>query len=246
MNEMASFQECGYAHIKGVFHEKLLEQVAAGAVEHGAPALPVAQHVFQPTDSVLLHFEPLFTDTRLLEFAHKALRSKIKVSLLEYVQTPTEGSRYDHETIGHGWNRDTRIGIHRDGAWIDRDVGVVNPPMLSLKVAIWCSDVSIGDGNLRVWPRSHLFAAARDFQAHEHVDIQAQAGDVTWFDRRIFHSRTHNLGNKTRRVVFLEFSVTWIKRKQNFQVNIGTLKMLSPIGHQLLQDAVDPWACYWP
>lgn len=246
MSELVSFRKLGYVHIPGVFPEELLKQVEAGAVVCGAAALPTTQRVFQPAGRALLHFEPLFADSRLVEFAREALSSKVKVSFLEYVQTPPEERQYDGKNIGHGWRDNTRLGIHRDGAWIDRDLQAGYPPMLTLKAAIWLSSIGPEDGHLRLWPGSHRLAGPNGLDAQEHADVHAQAGDVTWFDRRLFHSRTHNLGNKTRRAIFVEYSVTWIKRKQEFQVDADTLGLLSPTGIQLLQDPQDPWNCYWP
>jgi len=150
-----------------------------------------------------------------------------------------------------GYDPVTGVGVHRDGAWLDKDLGLLLPPMLTLKAAIWLSDVRIGDGNLRVFPGTHILDTATlktlnptKIKFHE---VEARAGDATFFDRRIFHTRTWNRSVNRRLMVFIEFSVTWLRRKQNFYVSdMMKDNMHEKIVEELLMEPVNPWSYYWP
>ena len=94
------------------------------------------------------------------------------------------------------------------------------PPRMSLKVAFWLSDVSVpGRGNMLIVPGSH---ERNTLPRPDHPElgfeppagaepVLASAGDALVFDRRLWHSRSDNLSEYTRRVVFLAYSFRWVR-----------------------------------
>ncbi|MEQ1684263.1 MAG: phytanoyl-CoA dioxygenase family protein [Burkholderiaceae bacterium] len=245
------FRELGYAHVTGAFSARLLANIERGLCATCENSDPSRHSVQQPAGRALLELQELFADARLVEFARRALKAKVKLSLIEFAQTPTERFVHqDGDSLRLGWSNATGVGIHRDGAWLEQDMDVAAPPMLTLKAAIWFSDVGLGDGNLRLWPGSHalrcLNTSAFCPPDHAHLDICAKAGDVTWFDRRTFHSRTLNASSSIRKVAFVEYSVTWLKRKQDLRIDAATRGGLSDRAKELVLDPVDHWSLYWP
>ena len=83
----------------------------------------------------------------------------------------------------------------------------------------WLSDVSEeGRGNLTVIPGSHKTnwlagPPKRDVPwpaPAGAIQVKVNAGDVVFFDRRIWHARSYNYSEITRRCVFLGYTYRWI------------------------------------
>jgi Phytanoyl-CoA dioxygenase (PhyH) len=108
---------------------------------------------------------------------------------------------------------------HQDGGRQNREIEVSPRPRLSVKLGFWLSDVSeTGRGNLMVIPGSHKTdwlpgppARTVEWPTPEGaIEVQVGPGDVIFFDRRIWHGRSNNYSDVTRKVVFVGYTYRWI------------------------------------
>jgi phytanoyl-CoA dioxygenase PhyH len=136
-------------------------------------------------------------------------------------------------------------GWHQDGGRQNLDLECDPRPRLSLKVAYWLSDVSeSGRGNMLVIPGSHERntlsrpSPGRFEEPQGAEPILAAPGDALIFDRRLWHSRSDNLSELTRKAVFLAYSYRWIRPRDEFDVDrrSARFRRLSPVRRQLLGD----------
>jgi hypothetical protein len=88
-----------------------------------------------------------------------------------------------------------------------------------VKLAFWLSDVSEpGRGNLTIVPGSHktnwlVGPPRRDIewpQPEGAIQVTVNPGDVLFFDRRIWHARSDNYSDITRKVAFFGYTYRWI------------------------------------
>jgi ectoine hydroxylase len=119
---------------------------------------------------------------------------------------------------------------HQDGGRQNREIETDPRPRLSVKLAYWLSDVSeTGRGNLTLIPGSHTTnwlpgPPARGVPWPEPegtIQVQVNAGDLVFFDRRIWHARSDNLSEITRKVVFLGYTYRWIAIRDEVNEIIG-------------------------
>jgi ectoine hydroxylase len=136
-------------------------------------------------------------------------------------------------------------GWHQDGGRQNLELEGDPRPRMSLKVAFWLSDVSApGRGNLLIVPGSHESnALPRPDHPELGFDppddatpVLASPGDALVFDRRLWHSRSDNLSEHTRRVVFLAYTFRWIRPRDEFGIDPSSERFrgLSPVRRQLL------------
>ncbi|MGF1427883.1 phytanoyl-CoA dioxygenase family protein [Kitasatospora sp. LaBMicrA B282] len=111
-----------------------------------------------------------------------------------------------------------RFEWHQDGGRQNRELETDPRPRLSVKLAYWLSDVSEpGRGNFKVVPGSHLTnridgPPRRDVRWPEPpgaVEVTAAPGDAVFFDRRLWHTRTDNHSELTRKGMFFAYSHRW-------------------------------------
>jgi ectoine hydroxylase-related dioxygenase (phytanoyl-CoA dioxygenase family) len=142
-------------------------------------------------------------------------------------------------------------GWHQDGGRQNLDLDSDPRPRMSLKVAFWLSDVGEpGRGNMLVLPGSHLSnALARPerpglgFELPPGAEpVLASPGDALVFDRRLWHSRSDNLSEHTRRAIFLAYSFRWVRPRDDFGIDTSCerFRNLSPVRRQLLGEPADP------
>ena len=123
---------------------------------------------------------------------------------------------------------------HRDSGRVNSEVMPSNP-RLSIKVAYFISNChKQGMGNMYLSPSSHHnnradFNSPRKsnvetlidpdqhrlywkikYDSHGMVPILANRGDALIFDRRIWHSRSKNLSQVTRKVLFYGYCYRWL------------------------------------
>lgn len=138
-----------------------------------------------------------------------------------------------------------RFEWHQDGGRLNREIETTPRPRLSVKLAYWLSDVSEpGRGNLKVVPGSHLTnwiagPPRRDIEWPDPgnaVELTAEAGDAVLIDRRIWHARSRNYSEHTRKVVFFGYSYRWtVMRDITLPFRLSRwFAQLSPVRQQLL------------
>lgn len=150
-------------------------------------------------------------------------------------------------------------GWHQDGYRQNSDTGSLDPqprPMLSLKVAYVLSDLSRpGRGATRVIPGSHRWnslprppvgADGRQPDPDGAVEITAEPGDAFVFDRRLWHSRSPNRSDLTRKMLFIGYTYRWVRPLDESSVDRSGRwwRGLSPLHRQLLGDG-DHAAHFW-
>jgi ectoine hydroxylase len=138
-----------------------------------------------------------------------------------------------------------RYEWHQDGGRQNREIETDPRPRLSVKLAFWLSDVSRpGRGNLKVWPGSHIRnlidgPPRRDIKWPDPqgaVEVCVKPGDALLFDRRLWHARSGNYSQVTRKAMFFGYTLRWIAiRDELAAVHAGPqFGQLSPVRRQLL------------
>jgi ectoine hydroxylase len=141
--------------------------------------------------------------------------------------------------------RPFRFEWHQDGGRQNREIETDPRPRLSVKLAYWLSDVSEpGRGNFKVVPGSHLTnwisgPPRRDVEWPDPegaIEVCANAGDVVVFDRRIWHARSDNYSDITRKAMFFGYTPRWIAiRDENDGIwSTELAETMNPVQRQLL------------
>jgi ectoine hydroxylase len=136
---------------------------------------------------------------------------------------------------------------HQDGGIINRDLETAPRPRLAVKVAFFLTDVSApGHGNLVVLPGSHRSNRLRRTREDPAgaVPVLASPGDAVVFDRRLWHRRSPNLGEHTRRVLFLAYTYRWIRPRDDLEIPDRIRARATAAQRQLLGEAgrtIDHW-----
>jgi ectoine hydroxylase-related dioxygenase (phytanoyl-CoA dioxygenase family) len=134
---------------------------------------------------------------------------------------------------------------HQDGGRQNRELESDPRPRMSVKLAYWLSDVSsTGRGNLTVVPGSHHTnwlpgPPKRDVpwpSPDGAKQVTVEPGDAVFFDRRLWHARSDNLSDVTRKCVFIGYTYRWVAIRDE----VGHLRgqpwwfRLNPVQRQLL------------
>lgn len=139
---------------------------------------------------------------------------------------------------------------HQDGGIINRDLEGEPRPRMAVKVAYFLTDLSEpGRGNFMVLPGSHLMNQI-DRPADDDNDIPgatpvlAQPGDAVMFDRRLWHARSPNRSDITRKAIFFAYTFRWVRTRDDLEVKPELRDSLTPVRRQLLgeaEHAIDYW-----
>lgn len=138
-----------------------------------------------------------------------------------------------------------RFEWHQDGGRQNRELEGDPRERLSVKFAFWLSDVSVpGRGNFKVIPGSHKTnwiagPPRRDVEWPEpegSVEVCANPGDAVFFDRRLWHTRTNNYSDITRKGMFFAYCPRWIAIRDEIAGadDPAWVESLSPVRQQLL------------
>jgi len=134
-----------------------------------------------------------------------------------------------------------RVAWHQDSMRVNDEIESNPRPRLSLKIGFYLTDVSSPDrGNTLIVPGSHL---------QNEIDCPADGvsnpagseplcvkpGTAVFIDRRIWHSRSPNLCDQTRKVVWFGYSYRWLRPKDPMTVS-HLYPQLDPIARQILGD----------
>lgn len=148
---------------------------------------------------------------------------------------------------GEGW-----LEWHQDSGRVNIELETTPRPRLSLKVAYFLTDVSEpGRGNFYIRPGSHLSdmpvpedEISRDPREQTADDVPDDAmpvcvepGTAVLFDRRLWHSRSPNHSQLTRKALFYGYGYRWIRPKDEMTVE-PLYERCEPIRRQLLGAAV--------
>lgn len=150
-------------------------------------------------------------------------------------------------------------GWHQDGYRQNSDPelidGSVPRPMFSLKVAYVLSDLAeTGRGGTKIIPGSHLWnslARPADTSVYNPdpegtVEITANPGDCFIFDRRLWHSRSPNYSDVTRKMLFIGYTYRWIRPLDDMPVDRASAWWAdrTPVQRQLCGEGTHT-ANYW-
>ncbi len=143
------------------------------------------------------------------------------------------------------------VAWHQDSMRVNDEIESTPRPRLSLKIGYFLTDVSDpGRGNTLVVPGSHRHNAIDCPQDGKSsppgaVPLCVPAGGAVLLDRRIWHSRSANTSNATRKVIWFGYSYRWMKPKDQMTVE-HLYPSLDPIRRQLLGDAISANGTYDP
>jgi hypothetical protein len=134
-----------------------------------------------------------------------------------------------------------RVSWHQDSMRVNDEIESHPRPRLSLKIGFYLTDVSEPDrGNTLIVRGSHLRDeidcppdGVSNPEGSEPVCMRP--GTALLIDRRIWHSRSPNLWNQTRKVVWCGYGYRWLRPKDPMTV-AQLYPQLSPIRRQLLGD----------
>ena len=197
----------GYVHLSGVLSPdevaKIKEVVDELAKEHMNPETGFVHAL----GAAYLHpvLMDLAVDTRLLGVLAGALTPNLHIYHSHIDVHPPEQDQ------PNAWR------WHEDGGRQTADLDY--RARLSAKLGYWLTDCDEpGYGNLEVIPGSnHWTEPLPRTPGHTPagaIPVLAKAGDVTLFERRIWHGRSTNLSDRTRMVVFFGYSPRWIVQRE--------------------------------
>src|SRR5258706_5199572 len=150
-------------------------------------------------------------------------------------------------------------GWHQDGYRQNSDPETMDPnlprPMFSLKIGYVISDLSEkGRGATKVIPGSHLWnslprpadTTIENPDPEGTVEITANPGDCFIFDRRLWHSRSPNYSDITRKMLFIGYTYRWIRNLDDMPIDYDGewWANRTPVQRQLLGEATHT-ANYW-
>jgi ectoine hydroxylase len=144
-----------------------------------------------------------------------------------------------------------RVAWHQDSMRVNDEIETHPRPRLSIKIGYYLTDVSQPDrGNTLVVPGSQLL---------DEIDCPADGvsnppgteplclnpGDAVIIDRRIWHSRSPNQCDQTRKVIWYGYSYRWLRPKDAMTVT-QLYPQLDPIRRQILGDGLSANGTYDP
>jgi ectoine hydroxylase len=148
-------------------------------------------------------------------------------------------------------NQNWSVAWHQDSMRVNDEIESDPRPRLSLKIGFYLTDVSQpGYGNTLIVPASHLnnsLDCPQDGRSNPDgaEPICVPAGSAVIVDRRIWHTRSENASDETRKVVWLGYSYRWLMPKDAMTVQ-HLFPGLTPIQRQILGDRQSANGVYDP
>jgi ectoine hydroxylase len=242
--KLAAFERDGYVVLEGALSpdevERMkaaldrvyAEEVRAGSLEDGGPLHTLA---FCGRDATFLE---LLDHPAVLPTIVELLGPNIYMYHCHCDVHPPE----DDKPQPWGW--------HQDGGVMNRDLESEPRPRISVKVGYFLSDVSEpGRGNFMVLPGSHL-QNRMDRPEDDNNDVPgatpilAKPGDALLFDRRLWHMRSPNRSDITRRAMFFAYIYRWVRPRDELPIRPEVLHAVTPVRAQLLGgggEAINFW-----
>ncbi|MCZ6677250.1 MAG: phytanoyl-CoA dioxygenase family protein [Candidatus Poribacteria bacterium] len=147
--------------------------------------------------------------------------------------------------VAPGTAHKTRLGWHQDSGRVNTEMESTPRPRLSLKIGYFLSDVSeLGRGNFYVIPGSHKWdklglPSDGESNPEEAIPVCVKPGTAVFFDRRLWHARSENYSDVTRKVLFYGYSYRWLRTKDDMTIPPALMERSDPIRRQLLGDGIN-------
>ncbi len=239
--ELAQFREQGYLIVENALDADMIARLEAvcdrlDAAERAATGLPA--------DKILQKFKVMVEDPIFLELLDwptvlpkvwGIMGWNIQHYISHLIMYPPEPDKSVRKSSGTLWHQDGGRPV----------VEMERPhPMLSLKCSYWLSDTTIPEsGTFRILPASHYLDALPaerlpNGEPPGTLDVGVKPGTAVLFDRRLWHTRTFNYSDVTRKVVFIGYSYRWLRGLDYSSMPDDLLAQCDPIRRQLLGDAV--------
>ena len=245
--ELATFRERGYLHIRAALDEAALERLH-GTVDR-LDRSDRERLGLGPGDMVsrfcVIRHDPEFL--RLVDWSRTfpkvwdILGWNIQLYISHLVVYPPEswGGTQCREPV---WHQDSGRPVLE----LERPA-----PRLSVKVAYWLTDTRGPDrGAMEVIPGSHRLDAppagcdAPDWDGL--LRLEAEPGDATIFDRRLWHRHGTNTSEVVRKALFYGYSYRWLRPLDYCAMPRELLERCDPVLRQLLGDGRTEVGWYQP
>lgn len=156
---------------------------------------------------------------------------------------------------GEGW-----MEFHQDSGRVNLEMRTFPQARISLKVAYFLTDVSEpGRGNFYIIPGSHVSGeipisseigrdpaeATSEGIPDGAIPVCAKPGTAVLFDRRLWHGRSANRSDLTRKAIFYGYSYRWVQPKDAMTVE-HLFDRIDPVRKQLLGAVVSNNGRYVP
>ncbi len=244
---MRRFERDGFLHLPGALPDDMLERTLQ-AVDR-LDAAERERLALAPGDMMsrfsVIRFDPSFLE--LVDFAGtlptvwSILGWNIQLYISHLVVYPPEGwgGVQCREPV---WHQDSGRPVLE----LERPA-----PRLSVKVAFWLTDTRAADrGGMELIPGSHGLDApppeADDPAWDGRMRIRARPGDVTVFDRRVWHRHGSNASDAVRKSLFFGYSFRWLRGLDYRALPRELLDRCDPVLRQLLGDGRTEVGWYQP
>ena len=144
-----------------------------------------------------------------------------------------------------------QVAWHQDSMRVNDEMEFHPRPRLSLKIGFYLTDVSEPDrGNTLIVPGSHLedeLECPQDGVSNPEgaEPLCVMPKSAVLIDRRIWHSRSMNRSELTRKVVWMGYSYRWLRTKDEMTVK-HLYRQLDPVSRQILGDGLSANGVYDP
>jgi Phytanoyl-CoA dioxygenase (PhyH) len=152
----------------------------------------------------------------------------------------------DASPFRRGWHRDIRM---------PRDLGQVGMPRVGIKVCYCLTDFRRDSSGMTLMARgTHLTSGPLkirqgqvDPEGVEVCDLKLDAGDVMFFENRVFHTAAPNRSDRVSKVLIYGYAYRWMRPEVYLEVpDERQLERADPVTRQLLGGYRDvdtpPWA----
>ena len=143
------------------------------------------------------------------------------------------------------------VAWHQDSMRVNDEIESDPRPRLSVKIGYYLTDVSVPSrGNTLIVPGSHLnnvLDCPSDGVSNPagSEPLCVPAGSAVILDRRVWHTRSPNTSELTRKVIWYGYSYRWMRNKDEMTVE-HLYPSLTPIQRQLLGDGTTANGTYDP
>jgi ectoine hydroxylase-related dioxygenase (phytanoyl-CoA dioxygenase family) len=241
------FDEQGYLIVEDALPPEMVRELTAvvdriaeeaRGKRGGSPDAPVDKFRAIVEDGLFLE---LLDWPRTFPLVWDILGWNIQLYLSHMSVVPPEPADTDREGVVFG-------GWHQDGGRPVRELERPQP-RLSLKVSYWLSDVRGEDrGAMKIVPGSHKLDTPPPWSdpagdPDGAVELRVAPGTAVLFERRLWHSRSHNFSDTTRKALFFGYSYRWLRGLDYNVMPEALLAKCDPIRRQLLGDGAT--LCGW-